>query len=90
LRFKIRNALQCGLSWLIGQDALDFASESDVHLLRAVLHILQVCYYILLPLVYMLTGILFRKFDFDGNSELIKFIGNSGAFNLKISFKHKL
>jgi len=41
LRFKIRNALQCGLSWLIGQDALDFASESDVHLLRAVLHILQ-------------------------------------------------
>lgn len=41
LRFKIRNALQCGLSWLVGQDALDFASESDVHLLRAVLHLLQ-------------------------------------------------
>lgn len=41
LRFKIRNALQCGLSWLIGQDALDFASESDVHLLRAVFHLLQ-------------------------------------------------
>eukprot|EP01018_Ginkgo_biloba_P025847 Gb_27525 [translate_table: standard] len=41
LRYKIRNALQCGLSWLIGQDAQGFASEKDVQLLRAVLHLLQ-------------------------------------------------
>ena len=39
LRFKIRNALQSGVSWQIEQDSLDFASESDVHLLRAVLHL---------------------------------------------------
>ncbi|KAH9312089.1 hypothetical protein KI387_027124, partial [Taxus chinensis] len=41
LRYRIRNCLQHGLSWLIGQDALGFASEKDTCLLNAVLHLLQ-------------------------------------------------
>ncbi|XP_057865948.2 uncharacterized protein LOC131073520 isoform X2 [Cryptomeria japonica] len=41
LRYRIRNHLQCGLSWLIRQDALDIASENDTDLLNAILHLLQ-------------------------------------------------